>query len=56
MAIKHPDGSVTFSKDEAGDLRDIFEAILAGDRIQATLSKTSRERYEKFINLRRTLL
>lgn len=51
----HSDGSVTLTASEVGDLRKIFASVLAGDRIQASLSEGSVEEYRAFVALHRSL-
>lgn len=39
----HPDGSVTLTPDEAGQLRALLDSVMAGNRIQATLNRKSQD-------------
>ena len=52
----HADGSVTLSPDEAGHLRALLDSVMAGNRIQATLTHKSRDEYQTLVSLRRGLL
>ena len=52
----HPDGSVTLTPDEAGQLRALLDSVMAGNRIQATLTHKSQAEYETLVSLGRGLL
>jgi hypothetical protein len=47
----HENGSVTLSPDEAQDLKQLFAAILAGNRIESGFTTASRERELNFRRL-----
>lgn len=42
----HSDGSVTLTPEEVGQLRALLDSVMAGNRIQATLSRKSQEEYQ----------
>jgi hypothetical protein len=52
----HSDGSVTLTATEATELREIFDYILTGRRLEAGFSSESHDRYARFVSLRRELL
>lgn len=52
---RHVDGSVTLSAEEAADLKDIFDAVLAGDRLGAGVGEERLRRYMRFMTLYRGL-
>jgi hypothetical protein len=52
----HSDGSVTLTPDEVGQLQALLDSVMAGNRIQATLSHKSQDQYQVLVSLRRGLL
>lgn len=52
----HTDGSVTLRPEEVGQLRALLDSVMAGNRIQATLSHKSQDEYQMFVYLRHALL
>jgi hypothetical protein len=52
----HPDGSVTLTPDEVAQLRTLLDSVMAGNRIQATLSHRSQDEYQPLVSLRQSLL
>jgi hypothetical protein len=52
----HPNGSVTLTPDEVSQLRTLLDSVMAGNRIQATLTHKSQDEYQTLVSLRRGLL
>jgi hypothetical protein len=52
----HRDGSVTLTPEEVGQLRALLDSVMAGNRVQATLSRKSQDEYQVLVSLRRGLL
>jgi hypothetical protein len=52
----HPDGTVTLTATEATDLKELFDYLLTGRRLEAGFGADSQARYLRFVALRRALM